>query len=311
MVQFHPWFEFSFLLFQTHYHVIIIHYHAQKQKKRKFEPRIKLNHNIYIQWCPPWRHTVVWRHGAFLFLGNIRLKAISNSITEWPKYSRRAVFSSIVYKTMFTIDESQAISHENRTANTRTPNCQSSQGKIWHRKILWSEERRLEIQRRKQQRWMEMVATNSGAERTSLNEFQMLKFFKSKWKRFWIISLINIWANIAVTKHVLLADEFVPYRPRLLGFHSLHVNAMKCIYVGFSLSKLQSFFWKISLNSRLIRLEGFNNKITTTLPKCFTWPSSKALARCVGGLEIDSGQNLFLFASFLFFSSFFFLFRFF
>ena len=40
---------------------------------------------------------------------------------------------------MFTIGESQAISHENRTANTRTPNCQSSQGKISHRKILWSE----------------------------------------------------------------------------------------------------------------------------------------------------------------------------
>ena len=70
------------------------------------------------------------------------------------------------------------------------------------------------------------------AERTSLNEFQMLKFFKTKWKRFWIISLINIWANLAVTKHVLLADEFVPYRPRLLGFHSLHVNVMKCVYVG-------------------------------------------------------------------------------
>ena len=186
-----------------------------------------------------------WRHGAFLFLGNIRLKAIMTKALM-----KSCVF--IVCKTMFTIGESQAISHANRTANTRTPNCQSSQGKIWHRKILWSEERRLEIQRRKQQRWMEMVATNSGAERTSLNEFQMLKFFNSKWKRFWIISLINIWANIAVTKHVLLADEFVPYRPRLLGFHSLHVNAMKCIYVGFSLSKLQSFFWKISLNSCVI-----------------------------------------------------------
>ena len=47
MVQFYPWFKISFLLFQTHYHVIIIHYHTQKQKKRKFEPRIKLNHNIY------------------------------------------------------------------------------------------------------------------------------------------------------------------------------------------------------------------------------------------------------------------------
>ena len=212
----------------------------------------------------------------------------------------------VVCKTMFTIGESQAISHANRTANTRTPNCQSSQGKIWHRKILWSEERRLEIQRRKQQRWMEMVATNSGAERTSLNEFQMLKFFKSKWKRFWIISLINIWANIAVTKHVLLADEFVPYRPRLLGFHSLHVNAMKCIYVGFSLSKLLSFFWKISLNSRLIRLEGFNNKISTTQLVCSAWPSSKTSARCIECPGFDSRHNLFLFASFLFFFFYFF-----
>ena len=49
VVQFYPWFKFSFLLFQTHYHVIIIHYHTQKQKKRKFEPRVKLNHNIYTK----------------------------------------------------------------------------------------------------------------------------------------------------------------------------------------------------------------------------------------------------------------------
>ena len=211
----------------------------------------------------------------------------------------------VVYKTIFTIGESQAISRANRTANTRTQNCQSSQGKIWHQKILWSEERRLEIQRRKQQRWMEMVATNSGAERTSLNEFQMLKFFKSKWKRFWIISLINIWANIAVTKHVLLADEFVPYRPRLLAFHSLHVNTMKCIYVGFSLSKLQSFFWKISLNSCLIRLKGFNNKNSILWHVCSRWPSGKAVARSTEGPEFESG--LYLFSSLLFFSFFFFI----
>ena len=51
----------------------------------------------------------------------------------------------IVCKTMFTIGESQAISHANRTANTRTPNCQSSQGKIWHRKILWSENAHLKF----------------------------------------------------------------------------------------------------------------------------------------------------------------------
>ena len=47
VVQFYPWFKFSFLLFQTHYHVIIIHYNTEKQKKIKFEPRIKLNHNTY------------------------------------------------------------------------------------------------------------------------------------------------------------------------------------------------------------------------------------------------------------------------
>ena len=29
--------------------LIIIHYNTQKQKKRTFEPRVKLNHNIYIK----------------------------------------------------------------------------------------------------------------------------------------------------------------------------------------------------------------------------------------------------------------------
>ena len=157
----------------------------------------------------------------------------------------------VVCKTMFTIGESQATSHANRTANTKTPNCQSSQG-------------------------TDMTPKNP----------------------------LDICANIAVTKHVLLADEFVPYRPRLLSFHSLHVNAMKCIYVGFSLSKLLSFFWKISLNSRLIRLEGFNNKISTHQFVCSTWPSGKAAARFIEGPGFDSNCNLFL-ASFLFFSSFF------
>ena len=192
----------------------------------------------------------------------------------------------IVCKTMFTFGKSLAISHANRTANTRTPNCQSSQGKIWHRKILWRENAHFKsstVQATK----METASTNSGAEGTSLNEFRMLKYFKSKWKRFWIISL-NIWENIAVTKHVLLADEFIPYRPRLLGFHSLHVNAMKCIYVGFSLWKLQPFFWKISLNSRLIRLEGSNNKISTKFLVCSKWPNGKAWARRVEGPEFDS-----------------------
>ena len=90
----------------------------------------------------------------------------------------------------------------------------------------------------------------------------------------------------------------------------VYVNAMKCIYVGFSLSKLQSFFWKISLNSCLIRLEGFNNK-NSTLRVCLTWPSGKAVARYTKGLEFESGRYLFVFASFLcfFFFSFSFHFR--
>ena len=45
VVQFYPWFKFSFLF---SYKLNIIHYHTQKQKKRKFKPGIKLNHNIYI-----------------------------------------------------------------------------------------------------------------------------------------------------------------------------------------------------------------------------------------------------------------------
>ena len=58
----------------------------------------------------------------------------------------------------------------------------------------------------------------------------------------------------------------------------------------------------------LIRLEGFNNKISTGRFVCSTWPIGKGLARCFENPEFDSGYNLFLFASFLFFSSFFFFF---
>ena len=48
MVQFYPWFKFSFLLFlgMVMYDNNMIM--SLKQKKRKFEPRIKLNHNSAI-----------------------------------------------------------------------------------------------------------------------------------------------------------------------------------------------------------------------------------------------------------------------
>ena len=218
---------------------------------------------------------------------------------QWPKYSWRAVFSSSAKQCLLSVNlkpflmQTEQQTQERRIVNPRrgrfdTEKSSGARAPTWNSAAQATK--------------METASTNSGAEGTSLNEFRMLKYFKSKWKRFWIISL-NIWANIAVTKHVLLADEFIPYRPRLLGFHSLHVNAMKCIYVGFSLSKLQSFFWKISLNSRLLRLEGTNNKISTKFSMCSGWPCSKAYARCVEGPEFYSGRNLFLFASFVFFSS--------
>ena len=38
VVQFYRWFNFYFLLFQTHYHIIIIHYNTKKQRKIKIEP---------------------------------------------------------------------------------------------------------------------------------------------------------------------------------------------------------------------------------------------------------------------------------
>ena len=47
VVQFYPWFKFSFLLFlgMVMYDNNMIM--SLKQKERKFEPRIKLNHNTY------------------------------------------------------------------------------------------------------------------------------------------------------------------------------------------------------------------------------------------------------------------------
>ena len=48
MVQFYPWFKFSFLLFLGKVMYDNNTIMSLKQKKRKFEPRIKLNHNIYI-----------------------------------------------------------------------------------------------------------------------------------------------------------------------------------------------------------------------------------------------------------------------
>ena len=53
VVQFHPWFKFSFLLFLSTKCIIM----SLKQREIKFEPRIKLNHNIYnITVVNTWLH---------------------------------------------------------------------------------------------------------------------------------------------------------------------------------------------------------------------------------------------------------------
>ena len=59
--------------------------------------------------------------------------------------------------------------------------------------------------------------------------------------------------------------------------------------------------------SRLTRLEGFNNKISTIFSVCSTWPSGKAFARCVEGPELEI-EPITFFSLLLFFFSFFFLF---
>ena len=56
----------------------------------------------------------------------------------------------------------------------------------------------------------------------------------------------------------------------------------------------------------LIRLEGFNNKISPEVLACSTWPSGKAWARYVEGPEFHSACNFF---SLRFFFSFSFHFR--
>ena len=44
VVQFYPWFKFSFLLFMG----MVMYGDEFETKENKFKPRIKLNHNIYI-----------------------------------------------------------------------------------------------------------------------------------------------------------------------------------------------------------------------------------------------------------------------
>ena len=93
----------------------------------------------------------------------------------------------------------------NRIANTRTPTVNPRRGRFDTEKPL-ERERRPEIQREQRSK-RRRQQTAEQKQHHSMN-FECWSNFKRKLKRFWTISL-KIWANIAVTKHVFLADEFI------------------------------------------------------------------------------------------------------
>ena len=91
-----------------------------------------------------------WRHGAFLFLGNIRLKAISNSINDQSiheELSFHRLQNNVYYRWIS--------SHFSCKQNSKHKNAELSilAGEDLTPKNPLERERRLEIQRRKQQSW--------------------------------------------------------------------------------------------------------------------------------------------------------------
>ena len=98
-----------------------------------------------------------------------------------------------------------------------------------------------------------------------------------------------------------------------LGFRSL--NAMKCVYVGFSLSKQQSFFWKIPLSSCLIGLDqlytgctggsagwkGFNNIFLTNFFHRVPWTLRAGMSKVSSSIPRGTFFTSLLFFFFLFF----------
>ena len=105
---------------------------------------------------------------------------------QWPKYSWRAVFSSSAKQCLLSVNlkpflmQTEQQTQERRIVNPRrgrfdTEKSSGARTPTWNSTAQATK--------------MATASTNSGAEGTSLNEFRMLKYFKSKWKRFWIISL--------------------------------------------------------------------------------------------------------------------------
>ena len=128
---------------------------------------------VSTPWCPPWRHIVVWRHGA-CFVSR-QHSTESDFYSKWPKYEELTCLF-IVCETMFTIGESHAISHANvaeqqiqqLAVNPRRGRFDTETESSGARTPTWNSTRATK---------KETAATNRGTERTSLNEFRMLKYF--------------------------------------------------------------------------------------------------------------------------------------
>ena len=96
VVQFYSWFKFYFLLFQTHYHAIIIHCHTQKQKKPK---------NIWIKDKiePPPR--VVAKVIACCLKRKWRQQKEGGIAPSLPTLGTVWVFSSVSYRSLVKIQQ--------------------------------------------------------------------------------------------------------------------------------------------------------------------------------------------------------------
>ena len=96
VVQFYPWFKNSFLLFlgMVMYDNNIIM--SLKQKKRRFEPRIKLNHNIYKLQRPCQFNNSTRTDGKFSVVARHLVVTVHHSrVPPWNAFISTTGFGSI------------------------------------------------------------------------------------------------------------------------------------------------------------------------------------------------------------------------
>ena len=96
VVQFYPWFKFSFLLFlgMVMYDNNMIM--SLKQKKRRFEPRIKLNHNIYKLQRPCQFHNSTRTDGKFSVVARNLVVTVHHSrVPAWNAFIATIGFGSV------------------------------------------------------------------------------------------------------------------------------------------------------------------------------------------------------------------------